>query len=89
MKTEAIDFCKKYKESLINKEILKNEKSLLIDKYDKNFINFYIFSKEKSRYDSNTCLLKLDEEYLYKKYSKKVQEELEQNIQELKEKYKL
>lgn len=92
MKTEALDFCKKYQESIRNKEILENETNSFIIKSDKKLIDFYITSKEIGRYENNTFLLKLDKEdlqYLYEKYSKKAKEELEQNIEELKEKYKL
>lgn len=98
MKTEALDFCKKYQESIRNKEILENEKILddisnsFIIKFDKKLIDFYIASKETGRYENKTFLLKLDEEdlqYLYEKYSKKAKKELEENIEGLKEKYKL
>lgn len=92
MKTETIDFCKKYKENLHNKEFLKNDNSSFFEEMDKDVVDFYITSKKKSRYNSEAFILKLDEEdleWLYKKYSKKAEEELQENINELKEKYKL
>lgn len=89
MKTEAIDFCKKYKQNLYNKEFLKKDNLSFLDKMDKNVVEFYITIRENYQASLILKLDKEDLEYLYKKYSKKAQEELEQNIQELKEKYKL
>lgn len=89
MKTEALDFCKKYQQSIRNKEIFREDNKInpFTIKFDKKLINFYIVSKEIGRYEDNTFLLKLDKEdlqYLYEKYSKKAKEELEQNLEELK-----
>lgn len=85
MKTEAFDFCKKYNEKK------KGRKSIHTGKHVYPNISFYIIAKEDYVSQIHT-FFKLDEKdlkYLYRKYSKKAKEELEQNIEELKEKYKL
>ena len=93
MKTGIRDFCIIYKEKLKNdKNIKKNKLDFFSD--NGGGINFNIniqvsWLNMKWTYKRN--LFRLDEEdleYLYKKYSKKIKDEMEQNIAEIKDIYK-
>lgn len=96
METGIRDFCINYKKKLKNdKDIKENQIDFLYDYRER--INFslnmnvtYPSSLPSWQYDGQN-LFRLDEddlEYLYKKYSKKILDEMEQNISEIKDRYK-
>ncbi len=95
MSEDMKNFCIKYKEKLKNdKDIKENKKDWLDDYRDR--ISFKLSVRRSHphisfiRGSSDEPLFILDSEdleYLYNKYSKKVVEELEQNIKELKQDY--
>jgi hypothetical protein len=97
MKTSYKDFCKKYKEKLVNdKDIEENKIDIFQDIRPR--ISFKVVIEERvpntiligwSPYIGTTVftLDKEDLEYLYKKYSGRVKEEMEQNIAKVKESY--
>ena len=96
METGIKDFCIKYKEKLKNdKDIKENQKDFLCDYRERiNFnLNIHV-TRPNSLWEmphNGQKLFRLDEddlEYLYKKYSKKIHEEMEQNISEIKDRYK-
>ncbi len=96
MKTGIIDFCKKYEEKLINdKDIAEREMKRMDDLRDRITFRVNVLSicpaimKIFIEYGGNT-LFDLDEEdlkYLYNKYSKKIKEEMQENISEIKKMY--
>lgn len=95
MKTGIKEFCLKYKKKIINdKEIQKASVQPLQDFRER--INFYVTVRETAPgyftmgVNSGDTLIKLDNEdieYLYQKYSKKLQEEMEENINKIKKEY--
>lgn len=96
MKTSIKDFCKKYEEKLINdKDIAEREMKRMYDLRDRITFRVNVLSicpsimKSFIEYGGNT-LFDLDEEdlkYLYNKYSKKIKEEMQENISEIKKMY--
>ena len=96
MDTGIRDFCVKYKEKLKNdKDIKENQLDFSTDFRDRiSFnVNMYISCPNTMRgfgYNGQN-LFTLDAEdleYLYKKYSKKIEAEMEQNIAKVKDSYK-
>lgn len=96
METGIRDFCINYKKKLKNdKDIKENQIDFLYDCRERiNFnLNMYVTcpnSHPTWQYNGQN-LFRLDEddlEYLYKKYSKKILDEMEQNISEIKDRYK-
>jgi len=96
MSTGYRDFCEKYNKKLKNdKDIKDNKLDFLRDFRDRiNFsVNMYIACPNTMcRWDYNgQNLFRLDEEdleYLYNKYSKKIEAEMAQNIAKVKDSYK-
>jgi hypothetical protein len=98
MKTNYKDFCKKYKEKLIvDKDIAENVTDIFKDirpriKFklvvDEHIPNTIFISNYPSIGIPLFVLDKEDLEFLYNKYSKRVKEEMEQNIEKIKENYK-
>ena len=95
MGTGIRDFCVKYNERLKNdKDIKENELDFINDYRDRISFNLNVYiSGPNLTYTQpyhGENLFKLDKEdleYLYKKYSKKVEAEMEQNIAEVKGNY--
>lgn len=91
MKNSTFTFCKKYLQKLKNdKEIKENEVDFFRDYVDRiSFtVNVHANNPHKMKFGGfgGTETLTLDEEdlgYLYNKYSKKLQSELERNIEEM------
>lgn len=96
MDTGIRDFCVKYNEKLKNdKDIAENEKELYLDNRARiSFkLNMSSISSRGIRVigDSGNNLFVLDAEdleYLHKKYSKKIEAEMEENIARVKDSYK-
>ena len=96
MDTGIRDFCVKYNEKLKNdKDIKENQLDFFSDYRDRiNFnLNVYVPCPNTNwmgQYNGQN-LFRLDAEdleYLYKKYSKKIEAEMEQNIAKVKDSYK-
>jgi hypothetical protein len=96
MDTGIRDFCVKYNEKLKNdKDIKENQLDFFRDFRERiNFnLNIYVSCPNTmwiGQYNGQN-LFRLDEEdleYLYKKYSKKIEAEMEQNIAKVKDSYK-
>lgn len=97
MDTRIQEFCSIYKKKLNNdKDIAEKPLEFLSDYRDR--IIFYVSynthspASPGSLFNLNTSIMRLDEEdlkYLYDKYSKKLKEEMDKNINELKDKYNL
>ena len=96
MNTDINRFCNRYLKKLKNdKDILEKEIHSFDDVRER--ISFHITLKSYvpssiGQTDYSTLLFALDDEdlkYLYDKYSKKLQEEMKQNIDEVKQMYKL
>ena len=96
MNTGYRDFCEKYAEKLKNdKDIKENQLDFFRDFRDRiNFnVNMYVTCPNTVcifGYNGQN-LFRLDEEdlkYLYDKYSKKIEDELKQNIAKVKDSYK-
>lgn len=97
METGYRNFCKTYKEKLeTDKDIEENKQSIFED--HRKRIWFYICSDYSYPmqlpsfipYKMGAKLFNLDKEdldYLYNKYSNKIEEELQRNIEELKKDY--
>lgn len=95
MKTGIKDFLIKYKEKLENdKDIKENNIDYSIDHRDRISFNLNVKSSDPisfPSFDQGKNLFELDNEdieYLYNKYSKKIDSELQQNIEKIKEEYK-
>lgn len=96
MDTGYRDFCVKYKEKLkIDKDIKENQIDFYKDFRDRISFNVNMHISSPTAvwgfgYNGQN-LFKLDSEdleYLYKKYSKKIEAEMEQNIAKVKDSYK-
>ena len=96
MDTGIKDFCVKYNEKLKNdKDIKENQLDVFNDYRDRiNFnLNMYVICPNihwTEQYNGQN-LFRLDEEdlkYLYNKYSKKIEAEMERNIEKVKNDYK-
>jgi tRNA G46 methylase TrmB len=93
-------FCSKYKEKLKNDEDIKTNTDISPFFDFRERISFYLsyrkyipasFEINIIGYNNDTSLFELDSEdleYFYKKYSKKLNQELEKNIEKLKDEYK-
>ena len=99
MNTPVRDFCKKYKEKSVNdahiKKLLGSGADPLEAIYDRSeSINFYVISMTTipfSMSNGREVFFQLDEEdlkYLYDKYYKQIEEEMLNNIEEVRESYK-
>ena len=96
MDTGIRDFCVKYNEKLKNdKDIKENQLDFSSDYRDiiSFNVNMYVSCPNTMRMGeyNGQNLFRLDEEdleYLYKKYSKKIKAEMEQNIAKVKDSYK-
>ena len=96
MDTKIRDFCIKYKEKLkTDKDIKENKLDACDDFRDRiNFnLNIYISSPREMgiQMHNGQNLFRLDSEdleYLYEKYSKKLNTEMNENITEIKDSYK-
>ena len=93
MDTGYRDFCKKYAEKLKNDKYIKENKSSdYTDRIDFN-VNMYVINPSSywtGQYNGQNLFM-LDEEdlkYLYNKYSKKMEDELKQNIAKVKDSYR-
>jgi hypothetical protein len=97
MSTGIRDFCINYNKKLKNDKNIKEEKlDLLYDYRDRITFNINMhISCPNTRFIgqyTGQILFNLDEqdlEYLHKKYSKKIKDEMEQNIEKIKDTYKL
>ena len=97
MNTEIKDFCKKYKQKLVNDEdIKKNKQDTLTDCRDRIKFKVHQFEDAPGYYRANymgysgSSLFELDAEdlqYLYNKYSKKLEAEMNRNIEKVKQEY--
>jgi len=97
MDTVIRNFCKKYKEKLYNDKDIKENKTSFVNDY-RDRINFYVLERTNNPntyyiggvYHGDTlfCLDEEDLKYLYNKYSKKIKEERDKNIEDIKEEYK-
>jgi len=92
MDTEIRDFCVKYNEKIKNDKDIKDNQLYFFSDYRER-INFYLnIHVSCLHYIGNgQNLFMLDEEdlkYLYKKYSKKIEAEMEHNIAKVKDSYK-
>ena len=97
MDTGYKDFCEQYKKKLENdKDIEENDLEYLTDFRDRISFNVNVFiscpnTQWVGGIYNGKNLFKLDDEdleYLYKKYSKKIVAEMEQNIVNIKKSYK-
>ncbi len=97
MTTGYRDFCEKYKEKIANdKDIRENEVDFQRDYRDRITFSISIYSTcpqavRSPRMFDETTMFTLDEEdlkYLYDKYSKKLEAEMEANIAKVKGSYK-
>ena len=96
MDTGIRDFCVKYKEKLKNdKDIKENQLDFFSDSIDRiNFnLNMYVSCPYRmwsfGYNEENLFTLDAEDlEYLNKKYSKKIEDEMEQNIAKVKDSYK-
>lgn len=96
MDTGIRDFCIKYNEKLKNdKDIKENQLDLFSDYRDRISFNLNMYVSCPNTTWIGHCngqyLFTLDEEdleYLHKKYSKKIEVEMEQNIAKIKDSYR-
>ncbi len=95
MNTGYLDFCKAYNQKIKNdKDIKENSQHPLYDSRDRisfriNVIEICPAMRPIFGYNGSS-LFTLDQEdleYLFNKYSKKAQEELDKNIEEIKNRY--
>lgn len=93
MDTQIRDFCKNYKEKLKNdKDIKDNDLDPFNDFRPRIYFNVKMTVSYARCYDhEGQTLFNLDQEdleYLYNKYSKRIESEMEQNIEKVKDSYK-
>lgn len=96
MDTKILEFCNKYKEKKENDEYIKNNPEppkVYNDSRARIQFTIAVIEHIPAMFGGNcpNTLFALDDEdleYLYNKYSKRLQDEMNQNIEEIKEKYK-
>jgi len=96
MKTPYKDFCDKHREKLLlDEDIMANKMDSFDDMRDRVNFGVSVYISTPNVYpmglgSNGTHLFNLDEDdlkYLYDKYSKKVVEEMKQNIKEIEDSY--
>lgn len=98
MNTKIKDFCEKYQDKLrFDKSIAKDKQKYSFHDYRDRIsfnVNMTIYTPNimlLGGFNHGTIMMKLDAEdlkYLYNKYSKKIIDEMEENIQKIKNEYK-
>jgi hypothetical protein len=94
-----LEFCNKYKKKLVNDKEISERKEGKVEPYDDitDRINFRVnMTRAAPGYevlginngDDFFILDQEDLDYLYAKYSKRLNEEMEKNIQEVRDQYK-